>query len=321
MEHNPKINWHMGDISMTLCPASCRPKAVEERDQPCCISADKTQRQLKAHPHQWVHVEEVSESQSAHIGTEPPPGFTCPDPDELDKDDWLLIQFIGAQPEEIGRNPDHLQKLAEALGGMPSTCFKDIVPKLYQEFWDIFAKESFNKFPNQKQWDHAIELIPDTHNFKHICPLKWPMAITSFLHQEEGQEPMPGPRLLKSQCDDHEEHLPSPSDPRPSSTKSPKPRPSISWSWTSVGDTPICILKREMSGKTTFWMNQGLFKPLVMFFGLMNSPATFQTMMNDIFKELIDEGVVTIYMDNIFISAVRLKTNIMRCSTSPQHPP
>src|SRR5882724_5860417 len=36
-----------------------------------------------------------------------------------------------------------------------------------------------------------------------------------------------------------------------------------------------------------------------MFFGLTNSPTTFQTMMNDIFKELIDEGVVTIYMDDI----------------------
>src|SRR5882724_12354657 len=38
-----------------------------------------------------------------------------------------------------------------------------------------------------------------------------------------------------------------------------------------------------------------------MFFGLMNSPATFQMMMNDIFKELINEGVVTIYMDDILI--------------------
>src|SRR5882724_8975597 len=38
-----------------------------------------------------------------------------------------------------------------------------------------------------------------------------------------------------------------------------------------------------------------------MFFGLMNSPTTFQSMMNDIFKELIDEGIVTIYMDDILI--------------------
>src|SRR5882724_2931604 len=48
-------------------------------------------------------------------------------------------------------------------------------------------------------------------------------------------------------------------------------------------------------------MNRGLFKPLVMFFSLTNSPAMFQTMMNDIFKDLIDEGVVTIYMDDILI--------------------
>src|SRR5882724_4747367 len=38
-----------------------------------------------------------------------------------------------------------------------------------------------------------------------------------------------------------------------------------------------------------------------MFFSLTNSPTTFQMMMNNIFKELIDEGVVTIYMDNILI--------------------
>ena len=38
-----------------------------------------------------------------------------------------------------------------------------------------------------------------------------------------------------------------------------------------------------------------------MFFGLTNSPATFQTMMNNIFKDLIDEGHVAIYMDDILI--------------------
>jgi hypothetical protein len=38
-----------------------------------------------------------------------------------------------------------------------------------------------------------------------------------------------------------------------------------------------------------------------MFFSLTNSPATFQTMMNDIFEELISEGVVVVYLDNILI--------------------
>ena len=38
-----------------------------------------------------------------------------------------------------------------------------------------------------------------------------------------------------------------------------------------------------------------------MFFRLTNSPATFQTMMNDIFRELVAEGTVVVYIDDILI--------------------
>ena len=38
-----------------------------------------------------------------------------------------------------------------------------------------------------------------------------------------------------------------------------------------------------------------------MFFGLTNSPATFQTMMDDIFEDLISEGMVVVYLDNILL--------------------
>ena len=48
-------------------------------------------------------------------------------------------------------------------------------------------------------------------------------------------------------------------------------------------------------------MNWGMFEPLVMFFGLTNLPATFQTMMNDIFADVIAEGQVIIYLDDILI--------------------
>ena len=53
--------------------------------------------------------------------------------------------------------------------------------------------------------------------------------------------------------------------------------------------------------KAAFKTNHGLFEPMVMFFGLTNAPATFQSMMNFIFRELINEGYVTIYMDDILI--------------------
>jgi len=53
--------------------------------------------------------------------------------------------------------------------------------------------------------------------------------------------------------------------------------------------------------KAAFRTNRGLFEPLVMFFGMTNSPATFQTMMNDIFRNLIAEGIVVVYLDDILI--------------------
>ena len=53
--------------------------------------------------------------------------------------------------------------------------------------------------------------------------------------------------------------------------------------------------------KAAFHMNQGLFEPTIIFFSLTNSPATFQWMMNNIFKDLIAEGKVTIYLDDILI--------------------
>jgi hypothetical protein len=53
--------------------------------------------------------------------------------------------------------------------------------------------------------------------------------------------------------------------------------------------------------KAAFRMNRGLFEPLVMYFSLTNSLATFQTMMNEIFQDLITEGVVSVYLDNILI--------------------
>ena len=64
--------------------------------------------------------------------------------------------------------------------------------------------------------------------------------------------------------------------------------------------------------KAAFKTNKGLFKPMVMFFGMCNSPATFQLMMDSSFRDLINKGIITIYMDNLFLFAkdlVLLKKN------------
>ncbi|THG96639.1 hypothetical protein EW145_g7747 [Phellinidium pouzarii] len=66
--------------------------------------------------------------------------------------------------------------------------------------------------------------------------------------------------------------------------------------------------------KAAFKTIRGLFEPTVMFFGLCNSPATFQMFMNDIFCIIITEEAILIYMDDILIFSdnledLRRKTN------------
>ena len=43
-----------------------------------------------------------------------------------------------------------------------------------------------------------------------------------------------------------------------------------------------------------------------MFFGITNSLATFQTIMNDIFRDLIVEGIMVVYLNDILIF-IRMK--------------
>ena len=48
-------------------------------------------------------------------------------------------------------------------------------------------------------------------------------------------------------------------------------------------------------------MYVGFFKPIVMFFGITNSPATFQAMMNEILRDLINKGKVAAFVDDILV--------------------
>ena len=59
-------------------------------------------------------------------------------------------------------------------------------------------------------------------------------------------------------------------------------------------------IKEGEEWKTAFRKRYGLFEYKVMPFGLANTPATFQNMMNEIFRDMIDLGVV-IYLDDILI--------------------
>ena len=82
----------------------------------------------------------------------------------------------------------------------------------------------------------------------------------------------------------------------------------IRWGYNNIR------IKEGDKWKGAFLTPEGLFEPTVMFFGLTNSPATFQTMMNAIFCQEVGEGWLSIYMDNMAIHTSRLPHN-----TEEQH--
>jgi len=61
-------------------------------------------------------------------------------------------------------------------------------------------------------------------------------------------------------------------------------------------------IKKGDKWKAAFTTYIGAYEPTVMYFGLTNSPATFQTMMNDLFRDLINQGDTAAFTDDILVA-------------------
>ena len=69
----------------------------------------------------------------------------------------------------------------------------------------------------------------------------------------------------------------------------------IQWGYNNIH------IKEGDEWKAAFLTLEGLFEPTVMFFGLTNSPATFQMMMNTIFRTKVAQGWLSVYMNDIAV--------------------
>ena len=66
-------------------------------------------------------------------------------------------------------------------------------------------------------------------------------------------------------------------------------------------------IKERNEWKEVFIMYIGSFKPIVIFSRMTNSPAIFQAMMNKIPRDLINEGKVTAFVNNILVGTEKEK--------------
>jgi len=186
----------------------------------------------------------------------------------------------------------------------------------------MFTKKDFDILPEHRKWDHAIELIPGAEpKSSKVYPLS-PLEqaeLDAFLEEnlrtgriQPSKSSIAAPVFIKKK----NSSLRLVQDYRvlnAVTVKNRYPLPLISelisqlrgaryftkldvcWGFNNVR------IKPRDEWKAAFRTNCGLFEPLVMFFGMTNSPATFQTIMNDVFRTVIAEGIVVVYLDDILI--------------------
>src|SRR5271155_1880979 len=278
----------------------------------CCAGCRQEARQERI-----CHKAEIRRKDSCSSGPTPEFHHDTEDTEEaedcLDQGDRIFAPgiFPPRPQEEIRASSTISTRLAEAFK-VNSEATLPSVPDYLHEFKDVFSKKSFDVLPEHKDWDHAIEIIPRE---KAASCKVYPLApskqkeLDLFLKEnlETGQirpskSPMSSPVFFIKKKDGS---LRLVQDYRALNTitvKNKYPLPLISelinklqgaryftkldvrWGFNNVR------MKDGDKWKAAFRTNRGLFEPLVIFFGPTNSPATFQTMMDDIFEDMISEG-------------------------------
>jgi len=71
----------------------------------------------------------------------------------------------------------------------------------------------------------------------------------------------------------------------------------LRWGYNSVR------IKEGDEWKAVFTIHIGVYEPTVIYFGLTNSPATFKTIMNDLFQDIINQGTTTTFINDSIIAA------------------
>ena len=181
---------------------------------------------------------------------------------------------------------------------------EEIVPRQFHKYMKVFSKKASERMPVRKPWDHAIEMKPgyEPKKAKNI-PLspQEQKEVEEFLNDQlskgyirESKSPqtsavffIPKKDMRKRMVQDYQ-YLNS------WTIRNNYPLPLISELVDKVGKAKYFTkfdlrwgynnvrIKEGDEWKAAFTTHRGAFKPVVMYFGLMNSPATFQTMMNSI---------------------------------------
>jgi len=262
-KHNPDIDWVTGKVNLTQCPPEC--KSLLETCFAKLLQENESQET-------WVQALKAHE---------------------------LKVTIDELTLEEAQKQ----------------------VPKEYWEFLEVFSKRLSEHMPLRKPWDHGIDLKEDfppkkgrliplsvdeqkeVESFLDDQPAKGyirpsisqQMSPVFFIPEKDGKKCMVQDYQYVNDWTIKNNYLLPLISQLVDKLKGCKlfTKMDLHWGYYNVR------IHEGDEWKAAFVTHKGAFEPLVMYFGLCNSPATFQKMMNEIFHDMSD--VCVVYIDDLMI--------------------
>jgi hypothetical protein len=302
-DHNPEIDWTAGKLSFTrcTCPGSSQDASPPELPIDSNVS-DPASPEL------------ITSNRTTHCA-------------------WLKAGILEHATNTLyaAAGYTYSQKVAEDAGHVKrKQMFEEIVPEHYWQFSKVFSDAKSERLPEHQPWDHTIDLkegAPETVRAKvYPMPPNKQQELDAFLEDNlrkgyitPSKSPMASPVFFIKKKDGKLRLVQDYRKLNDITIKNWYPLPLLAdiINWLSGtkyfskfdvwwGYTNIWI-KEGNEWKAAFTTSCGLFEPRVMFFSLTNSPATFQALMNTIFADLIAEGRVAVYLDDILVFSTDLE--------------
>ena len=271
MAHNPEIDWENREVKLTRCP-------------PWCGKSNGEKERTKQTERMRGMEEEKTISWAADK-----------------KEDW-------GREEEM--EIDHHK-------------IETIVPKQFHWWLKVFGKVELERMPVRKVWDHTIDV---KDNFRLSKAKVYPLSrnerekVQKFVneHLRKGyirpsKSEQTSPVFFVGKKDGGKRMVMDYRKLNRQTVKNNYPFPLITELVDNIGSKRVFTkmdlrwgynnvhIKEGDEWKTAFTTYAGSFEPVVMFFGMTNSPATFQAMMNEILRDMINEGKVAAFIDDVLV--------------------
>ena len=290
--HNPEIDWSTGEVKMMRCLEKCGKQWRPVQGK----SGWEKQEEEKAKEEVEKKKEEKEKKKKQKKGKTM----------EVRKvvEEWEIWN----EKEEVAKSEVEAKKL---------------VPKRFHKWIKVFGKKQSERMPTRKLWDHAIdvkegfvprkgkvyllsrevreevrEFVKEQLRKGYIWPSKSPQTVpVFFVGKKDGKKRMVQDyRYLNEWMIKNNYPLPLISDVLKNiGTKKVFTKMDLRWGYNNMR------IKEGDEWKAAFTTPEGSFEPTIMFFGLTNSPATFQAMINELLRDLINTGKVAVFIDNVIV--------------------